>query len=390
MAHDAQPIPANVSLSTVMDRHAHRHPAWADRDGLLALLDCLPVNTFVCDVELRLTYISPTAVRTMRSLRGEVMAEFGVDVDNLLGLSIHAFHKDPPAVERVLAHPELFPHRASFPLGSLRLQTTVDAIRNRSGEVTGYVAIVDNVSEKYELSAHLARAAADLGESATRLRDVADSLETTTAEVTREAAEMTAGTGQLAESIGTVSRNTEQTASSTRAAVGSAHDATASVAKLNQSSARIGEVTDLISSIAEQTKLLALNATIEATRAGAAGTGFAVVAGEVKQLAQRTRSATERITGIIETIQADSIAAQVAIEAIVADIQQVDDGQAQIAHEVEQEARHADEITAVAGRVAASVEVVTSAAGAARQAAETLTTKSADLDKIVPALVVQG
>jgi methyl-accepting chemotaxis protein len=65
----------------------------------------------------------------------------------------------------------------------------------------------------------------------------------------------------------------------------------------------IGRIVDMISSIAEETNLLALNAAIEAARAGDAGLGFAVVAAEVKELANESQKSAENIAGIISGLQ---------------------------------------------------------------------------------------
>lgn len=182
-----------------------------------------------------------------------------------------------------------------------RLQRSATELDSASGELNAIASLMSQgTSEQFERTDQVATAMNEMSATAQEVaRHAADAA---------QAADDADHSAQQGEKV---MQGTIHTITRMRGEI--ANTATV-IRQLETDSGRIGKVLEVIRGIAEQTNLLALNAAIEAARAGEAGRGFAVVADEVRSLAQRTASSIIEINHIIQTVQTGAVDAAQAIE----------------------------------------------------------------------------
>ena len=198
------------------------------------------------------------------------------------------------------------------------LKTMVAEIAQASRVVASNTEQLGQDAERtYRASERQSEAATGIGAAIERMADsvrvVADSAERTAGAVADSGRLLSEAAGRMAESR-----------DASRQVVDSVGKAGATMADLFKSISEIGVITHAIKEIAEQTNLLALNAAIEAARAGEAGRGFAVVADEVRKLAERAGGQTEEISRTVADIQRVTQVAVSEMEAAGASVQATD------------------------------------------------------------------
>ncbi|MDU9041929.1 methyl-accepting chemotaxis protein [Pseudomonas corrugata] len=182
-----------------------------------------------------------------------------------------------------------------------RLQRSTTELDSASGELNAIASLMSQgTNEQFERTDQVATAMNEMSATAQEV-----------ARHAAEAARAADDADQSAQQGEQVMQGTIHTITRMR---GEIADTATVIRRLETDSGRIGKVLEVIRGIAEQTNLLALNAAIEAARAGEAGRGFAVVADEVRSLAQRTASSITEINQIIQTVQTGAVDAAQAIE----------------------------------------------------------------------------
>ncbi|EFL52171.1 methyl-accepting chemotaxis sensory transducer [Solidesulfovibrio fructosivorans JJ]] len=220
-------------------------------------------------------------------------------------------------------------------------------------EVSGAVA-----QASAELSAQIeqSKEGADLqrrhtGETATAMEE----MNATVLEVARNASEAAQGSGQARDKAKAGADVVQQVIAAINGVQEQASSLRSNMDELGKQAEGIGNIISVISDIADQTNLLALNAAIEAARAGEAGRGFAVVADEVRKLAEKTMTATSEVGDAIRAIQ---IGARSSVEG------------------VEGAARAVDQATDLAGRSGGMLEEIVSIVEASADQVRSIATAS--------------
>jgi methyl-accepting chemotaxis protein len=252
-----------------------------------------------------------------------------------------------------------------------------DRFENRVG---GVVQTVSSAATELEA------AAGTLTASATEVSAQSTAVAAASEEASANVGNVAAATEELAATVTEVGRQVERSTEVAAAALTQARGTTDEVRSLATSAEQIGTIVQVITEIAAKTNLLALNATIEAARAGEAGRGFAIVAQEVKGLAEQTARATSQIGVQVGAIQASTHRSVDAIATIAETISTMNEIAGSIAAAIEEQnaatreiARNLQQASIGTGEVSSNIVGVSEAATSSSSASTQVLMSAQDL-----------